>query len=547
MALISSSRVVSLYGLLLFGAPLLCSTIRAVPAISSVSGCVDVGAQTFNCSLPVFLTVRGIGFLTGVNSAAAFYSSAPQYWINPLPAFSAATQQQGVMRPYGKAYGSANDTYFVFQLLYLGTGVFNTGSVIDLSVGCGESPLVATSAPFPAFSISPFTQPDISGISGCPVEGADGKSTSLCLPDRDVLTVTGRGFLVWQAAPLLVAIGATTTGLYLTLGAPVGPYANYVNGILNDTTMVVTLVSAYRALLAAHDFGAPPQSFSIQERVTGLSTSALQVQFDALPPPTYSSIIPYNFFNVNPTCQWGPNRTSIVNCTAGGSGIQITGHYLYQLTVTIKGLPLTITPIAQQEVTLAALTTPIGSYVPGQLYDLELSAAGGSITVPTFVSFSGAPAIVTAACKDPTLPTDIGTLACQVGETITLNGPNLPPFSTPFTVSIYSASSQQNVTCANPRYTSNTQLACEMMTPGIPSTTSWDTWYVQWVTGLTLVLRGRYDAWDNPVAPRIISVSSTGCGGLDHAATVQLGTCNGGELLTFYGTNFLSEVYDMRM
>ena len=510
---------------------------------------MDAGAQTLNCVLPVDLTVQGSGFLTGIDSAQPFYVTRPSYWITPLPAFSAAAQQQNIRRPYGRALvtSPANDTYFVFQLVFLGTGVMDIGVPVNLSVSCGDTPVVATSAPFPAFSIAPFTQPDITGISGCPVEGADGKSTSLCLPDRDLLTVTGRGFLVWQEAPLQLVIGSTSTWFYLFLGAPSGPYASSLNGILNDSTILVTLSVAYRALLAAGDFGGPPQPFSIVQALTGVSTSVLQVQFAPLPLPYFTSIAPYSFDNVNPQCQWGPNRSTIVNCLAGGSGIRISGHYFYQLTVTIGGLPLTITPIAQQEVTLASLTTPLANYVPGQLYDLVLTAASGSVTMPSFISFSAAPAIVTAACKDPTLPTDIGTLGCQVGEMILMNGPNLPPSSTPFAVTIYSAYSRQNASCANPRYTSDTQLACDVLTPGQPSSTAWDTLYLQWATGLSLVLSNRFDAWDTPLAPRITSLSSTGCGGFDHTATVQLGTCSGGELLTFYGTNFLSEGFDMRM
>ena len=471
----------------------------AGPVITSVSGCVDVGATTVNCSLPVLLTVRGSGFLTGIASAGSFYQGAPIYYINPQPAFSPQAVQAGWVRPYLKAYYGTpcNDTHFVFQLVNLGRGVFLTDTLIGLSVLLSADSLTAgiLSEPFLGLSIASLPQPSIASISGC-VTAADGLSVSQCLPDLHPLTVMGSGFLAWQLTPLLLVIGTTSSGLTVQLGGDSPRWSSMVN----DSCLYISLAVDYRYLVAAGDFGAPPLTFAIKERVTGWSSRTLHIQFDALPLPTYQAIVPFNFYtNLLPSCQWGPNQTTIVNCTAGGSGFRISGHYLYDVVATIGGQPCTLMTYGQQDTLYSSQTTPLYNYEPGVLYDLTFSNPAGSVTVPRFISFSGAPYIVSGACRDPTLPTDIGSLGCQVAETLLLNGPNLPPPSTPFTVTLFSRASQSNVSCANPRYTSATQLACDVLMPGLPAVGGWDAQYVRWSTGQTLTINNRFDAWDGPV------------------------------------------------
>ena len=161
----------------------------AGPVVTSVSGCVDVGSMTVNCSLPVFVTVRGSGFLTNINS---MYSSSPLSYINPQLELSPQAVAAGVQQPYMRASGLSpvNDTYFVFQIVYLGQGVYADGVPLSLTVSLGQAgrPQI-TSEPFVAVSISSAPPPVISAISGCPVVSADGQSVSQCLPDLHVLTL----------------------------------------------------------------------------------------------------------------------------------------------------------------------------------------------------------------------------------------------------------------------------------------------------------------------------------------------------------------------
>ena len=141
----------------------------------------------------------------------------------------------------------------------------------------------------------------------------------------------------------------------------------------------------------------------VQQALTGQLTSPLYVQFAPLPPPSYSSITPYTSNTFATPCQWNnANRTALNQCTAGSSGIQILGHYLYGLSASVGGLPLTPTPQVEQDVTMAALTLPLYNFEPGVAYDLVLSAVSGTLTLPGFISFSAGAALVTGTRPSPT-------------------------------------------------------------------------------------------------------------------------------------------------
>ena len=361
-------------------------------------------------------------------------------------------------------------------MIYLGEGVYVEGAPMALTVILGQDypKREVMLAPFVAVSIHIQPPPAINSISGCPVVGADGLSVAQCLPDLNVLTLTGSGFLQWQRTPLQLCVGTSRASLILQLQSTPAQWYS----IVNDTVITITLDNYYRDLLAAHDFGAPPLPFSILESLAGWSSKQMSIQFDVLPPPTYSDISPTVFYGLPglPGCVWGPNRTTIINCTAGYAGLQTRGHYFYQVVATVGGQPMTAMLRAQQDVKVMSLVTPLYNFQPGVLYDLVLSAAGGSISIPNYVSFSGLPAIVSAACRDPLLPIDIAVLGCEPGDTVTLNGPYLPPPTIAFTVTVYSLASKQNVTCSNPRYNSEYQLACDMLVAGLPAPGGWDIW-----------------------------------------------------------------------
>ena len=70
--------------------------------------------------------------------------------------------------------------------------------------------------------------------------------------------------------------------------------------------------------------------------------------------------------------------------------------------------------------------------------------------------------------------------------------------------------------------------------------------YLQWASGLSLTIAGRYNTWDKPLSPRIRHISTTGgCGNVQMSGNVTLTGCQGGELLQLYGTNFLTVPFIM--
>ena len=97
-----------------------------------------------------------------------------------------------------------------------------------------------------------------------------------------------------------------------------------------------------------------------------------------------------------------------------------------------------------------------------------------------------------------------------------------------------------------PRYQSPLQLACEILQPGRPNPTAMDLLYLQWTNGLSLSIPNRFIVWDNPTSPRIRTITAIGCGDPLNSTTTTLG-CQGGEVLTLSGTNFLSSTFSMRM
>jgi hypothetical protein len=399
--------------------------------------------------------------------------------------------------------------------------------------GNSDSP-TWTSPPCEGLSFAPFTPPSVLSISGCPNVSAGGLTVMGCLPHLHVLTVTGSAdFLMWLSTSVELAIGSTSTPLYMSLStADRSSHAP----VWNDTTLFLYLDTTYVQFLAAHDFGGPVLPLIIRQWLTGEGTSALYVQFAPLPPPSFTSITPYTAISWNAACQWNANRTALLECVAGGSGLQIRGHYMYDLAVTVAGQPMTL---SAQDVTMIALTTALYNYQPGVAYDLVLTAASGMLVVPGFLTFNAAPAIVTAACRDPDVPYVGEDINCAPRDTLVVNGPNLPPSSTPLNITIFSSRSELN-SCINPRYRSPTQVACDFTEPGLPSTTGWDAIYLQWATGLSMAVTERFDLWGYPNAPRIKAITASGCGDPVNSPNLTLAGCHGGELVTVTGYNFLA-------
>ena len=104
-----------------------CCQSATVPVVTSMSGCADVGSTTVDCALPVHITVRGSGFNTN-NITGAFTSnrwSTITVKLQLSPAAVAASLTSPTLSP--SQYFVRNDTFFVFELFYLGKGALLEG------------------------------------------------------------------------------------------------------------------------------------------------------------------------------------------------------------------------------------------------------------------------------------------------------------------------------------------------------------------------------------------------------------------------------------
>ena len=163
----------------------LASAQQQSPVITSISGCVDVGNTTTQCSFPVVLTVRGSGLFSGANfTSNPLYSNSPCLFLRVSVAESALAVKSGWAPPPRRAQHVCNDTYFEWQLTYWGYSMYQTGVELPLTVLTGTG----AAASFTGLTIAPFSPPAMTGVSGCPSTSADGLSTSSCLPERDLLT-----------------------------------------------------------------------------------------------------------------------------------------------------------------------------------------------------------------------------------------------------------------------------------------------------------------------------------------------------------------------
>ena len=306
------------------------------PVLTSVSGCVDVDNITTQCVFPLTLTVRGSGFFTGYDTSPPIYTNSPWLYIHPVVSLSPQAVQRGWQVPtlWADNTSPVNDSFFVFQLTYWGSGVLDDTAPLQIAVSLGPTQSRIASPPFSGVTLAPITPPTITAISGCPSVTADGQSTLGCLPDRDVVTVTGSGFLLWEGAPMVLCVGTLQNAVWFRLNSTT-PTALF--RLYNDSVLTLSLLPIYPNLLAVHDFGGPVLPLFIQESITGVVTRSLSIQFDALPPPSYTSITPWNpTGNLFPLCQWDVNQTALVNCVAGGSGFQLRGHYLFGVSVQYR-------------------------------------------------------------------------------------------------------------------------------------------------------------------------------------------------------------------
>ena len=504
------------------------------PVISSISGCVDLGNTTTQCAFPAVLTVRGSGFYTGANlSGNAQLANSPCLWLRVSLQESPLAVQSGWAPPTRRAQRLCNDSYFEWQASYFGLSMYETGVPLALTVLTGAN----YAASYTGVTFAPFTPPVLTGVTGCPDSSADGLSTSSCLPDRDVLTVTGSGFSMWN-----------NTDMYVELAG----YRSWVFWgqkliVLSDSSFTLTMDDAFAYLLAEHDFGGPSLPLGLSDRYTGESVAGsgtLSVQFAPLPPPSVTGVrIAGSPTLSGASCAWtNASQLALTNCTIGVSGLTFTGNYLYGLSFSVGGLPMTVDYLNPVSARSAYMHMPYSAsaFQPNTPYDLVISNGNGlNLTYAGYVSFTAAINIAYIDdCRDVGTEDSVGAVNCLPGDTLSVAVNNAPAGQPAFTVTIVAAG-LANSTCADPQYSPAGKLTCTLP-PRAVASTNWDALLLQWADGSSAWVPGRFFVYDDIDAARITAV--TGCGAVG-SANLTLTQCGGGEVLTLTGQRFLTYNY----
>ena len=522
---------------LLLSASFLLATAAAGTAgpavITSVSGCQDVGATTTGCVLPVSLTIRGSGFSSLVNG------SSLESLVCRVQLSSGYTPAMIYPLFLSADGGAVTDTQAVFDFVNPGYGVYAFDQLLMVTLyGFDDAlPLAQASTAFAGVSVASYVPPAVSGVSGCGQTVAS-SSVSNCLPVRDVLTVSGSGFYLWNSTLLSLALG---NSVWTSYGLPAGS---------TDTALLIDITNSYSSLLTAAAFGASDGvQLTVREYETKrLAGSAVTVRFASLPAPVLTSIIPVWYANDSRSACVKQADTSITGCLPGFSILRFQGNYLYGLTATVGGQAMTpLSFVAGTATTVDLLFPTVSSYQSGTMYDLVLRTAAGAVTLPSAVSFAVSPAISAAArCTSSGVQANTGALWCQTGNTLRLTVANMPsPQPSTFTVQISSPWAQgASGSCNNPRYEGANAIACDLSAAPTLSVTNpsksknTDVLTVTWSDGTSTVANQRIGVWDYADAPRITSAS--GCGQLPAANLTFTAACAEEAVITLYGTRFLS-------
>lgn len=508
------------------------------PTVTSVSGCLDVGNVTTQCTFPAQLTIRGFAFLSALSTSdvSSYYTNYPCSWLvaSLQPSILAIESGWSAPRLYPNAYsGQCNDTYAVFDLNNAGYDLYDYNQLLTLTIGSRLAGSSTTSASFLGLSLKQIPRPVITGISGCPGGVTNnGQTTSDCLPDRDTITLSGSGFTSWNRSLLYLVLGSSQVSVTVN-GQGDGSLT-----LVSDSVVTFSLNFFYSILLQAHDFGGKPVSIVLQAPSTGIKVlNTVYAQFEPLPPPVITTV--RLSANQDGACQWtDANKTALTGCVAGLSLIMWTGNYIYDMQVTIGGQPMSTLDWFGNSATNMYLALPVYDYETNVAYDVVFSNGNYTITWPSYITFSTAPAIpIIQGCRDSYWNSGItpagGNLYCVLGETMKMQLVNAPVSQPPFIVTLITAAQNSSLTCLNSRYLTDSQIGCDVPSGGGISG-GLNSIVIQWLNGAS-ALATRFTTFDYPNAARITML--TGCG-VTNSTILSLNQCQGGEVITLVGTRF---------
>ena len=485
--------------------------------------------------------MHGSGFLCG----QASFATIP-YPLVDLNLLSASSPNFLIYGSYIQVFSvnrsSITDTIFTFTIPVGAYGLFETGVLLDILYNgqmsnrtTGE---LCKSPAVPLVSFEAVPPPQLTGISGCVSDSAVGLTTFGCTPTVHRLTLTGSNFLQLNTTTVGIQLGKTQYSLALFTGSqgyrPSG--SDYT-----DTQLVIDLYSIYRLLIPQVAlYGGTPIPFMLNSpryQVNNWTTQAVYTQFAPLPKPVVLSIEPYNSPNSLHQCVVNKTGGLLVDCTAGWSRVQVTGHFLYPpFSAMVDGLPCYV---FASDANTAYISLPLAAFNLTQRYDLEVYTPAGLTVFPSAVSLTSSPGVVYAVpCRDtPPFNPSSGTylLAYEPGDRLVLRTVNIDVDLLANTT--LSTNLPGLLLCGDLQQINATAISCV-----VPP--RWAGMITSPVIGIQLIFTdgiklsptygNLYDFLD---APRI--TGATGCSTTDSVTSdLQLNECQGGEVITLTGRNF---------
>ena len=500
----------------------------AAPVITSISGCQanPLNANyTMNCDLPINLTITGTGFtaLTTVTITT-----------RPGVRFGCSLLNLAIDN------STADSSSTAYCYVYLrGRGWIPWQTPLNVTAVDSTVSPALTSPVFPGLTVLPIV-PVVTAVSGCTDVG---NTTVDCLPAELTLTLTGSNFtkLSWFSSVLTVQINA--------------PAIVNTNGptIINDTTMVLPLRSAYTYVLTEAMYGT---SIALSIAYGGDLLAPFNITLAPLPAPKIYSVAGVNCLGNSSSTVNGVVVAGTTDCYPGFSLISITADYLYSENVTVGGWPCLANaynrdPTRSLVYSIVCLPQVGAGYLVQRPLDVTLTSSF-VVNVPAAVTFNSLPtitAIASAECPgDGTGWTVYTSLKCQPGAAIILYGLNFVITGsggalTP-TVLVWDRTGSSSMLCQQPALINATSITCVLPTPP-DNSDAWEQFYDSLTTSVSLsysaagLTSNRFSAglYANLVGPTLSSV--TGCA--SSSGPLSVSDCRVGDVLTITGTNFLAE------
>ena len=523
-----------------FALLLQCGLLSAQPTslsdivVTSVTGCTDTFPITVNCPIPVNISIHtaGVGELFVLGSQWLRLSSIAggnYVYVQPDPTDPTNTTLWATVEP------AAYSTYW-------------TNTLVNISFYTWDGSVAPS---FPAFTFVAQQAPVISSISGCT---GSGLSTLNCAPDSSVLTIQGTGMGWLESMQLLIG----TNQVYL--------YSAYT--AINNTYGTLSLSTIYYGLLLPEHYNGvllPLQFQSTAWLFNGTllveTTNTVSISFVPLPAPFLVSARVSYFCDAVSS-----GLANYTGCAPGASQIALLGHYMYNLSATIGGVPCST--FYSDADSYYCFPTVAAGLQPNVAYSLVASNGQGSVSVGSFIAFTAKPTIAyvkkcTATTSYYIISSDYGTSAalCRSGTTITIKGSQFPlsdsttqvmftvdpwwggdvgPFN--FTCLGATVVDSSTVTCVLPQI--NDTLADSVYRRYIDVQLSFSSSSV-WTNAITTQL------FQHPLAPVISGLSASGCGPTTTAAyypggPLQVSDCVSNATLTLTGTYLNASYYTVR-